>query len=128
MSLDIKTTNKEIYTLLGWGRTKFDALCKTEPGFSGILKEKREESRIKTFRIAQGSLVKASKVGNVVASIFLLKALGVSDGSHPVQEPEKEPEKDPNHLAPEDFTLTELKQIKKCKDAAKKRKLKKVKK
>ncbi len=126
---DFKTTNKDIFQLLGWSQIKFQALCKTEPALTALLKQKREAARTKELK-AYTTVLRdlALKGKNITALIFGLKAMGVSDGSHPVQAPEKDTEKDPNHLAPEDFTLAELKQIKKCKDAAKKRKAKKVKK
>ena len=128
MSFDYRITNKKIYYLLRWSESKFYAVCKQHVEFVAYLETKRELARIDTLEDMQDVVVTAAKNGNVVAAFFALKALGVSDGSHPVQELEKDTEKDPNHLAPEDFTLTELKQIKKCKDAAKKRKAKKVKK
>ena len=113
---------------MGWGEAKFRGLCKAEPAFSSLLKQKREDARVKKLCEYTSLLDEAARKGNIIAVIFGLKALGVSDGSQPVQEPEKEAEKDLNELNWEDYTDAELLKMKHMNDAARKRKTKKQKK
>ncbi len=127
VAFDQRVPNTHIYYLLGWGRTKFYDICKVHPDFSDYLATKREHARVdKLIEYSEKLDRLALKGNNIAAVIFGLKALGVSDDPHPRSK--EAPEEDPNILKPEDFTLAELKQIKKFKDAARKRKAKKVKK
>ena len=121
-----KITNKQIYHISGWSESKFYKICKENIQFVQYILGKRELGHVKHIRFVYSHLMKQVKVGNVSAITFALRNLGY-DGIQSVVE-EKQPEEDPNTLKPEDFTLAELKQIAKFKDAARKRKAKKVKK
>ncbi len=120
LRFDVKTKNKEIYKILGWGHAKFEALCKSEPGFSGILKQKREDARTKKLCEYTSLLDEEAKKGSIVAIIFGLKALGVNDGSQPVQEEKEDKSKD-DTLDLKDCTLKEMKTIKRICEAVDKR-------
>ena len=115
-----KILNTDLYHLLGWNRDKFYKICKVNSEFSDYLAEKRVQIRYDKFSKYEKALDHLALVEyNVTAIIFGLKAMGVNDGSQPVQSEEKStgPMLDMN-----DCTLEEMKTIKQIADRVKKRK------
>ena len=123
---DVRTKNKHIYELLGWSKDKFYTVCRGYPNFSDLLKVKRRQARIEKLVKCTTELdYIAFKLHNLHAVIYILRSMGYGDVDQTVQE--EEPEKDPNSLTVNDFTDAELLKMKKCRDAARKRKAKKCK-
>ncbi len=110
---------------MGWPESKFYYVRQHNAEFAAYISEKQESGKVKYLHFVWTKLNVQIRKGNITAIMFALRNLGY-DSIQSVQE--EEPEQDPNHLVPEDFTLTELKQLKRLKDAARKRKAKKVKK
>ncbi len=129
-----RVLNKDIYKLLGWGRTKFYDVCKYNPDFSDFITALREEKRIEAIAKFQFMITELALSGNVQALIFSLRALGVSDRLEAELARNKKTETmhvqeiicEEDNLLTEDYTQAESQTMARIDNAAIKRKREKA--